>query len=161
MSEPPAGPQPDWGNPVHLLAFGLGTGASPYAPGTVGTLLGIPLYWLLAPLGPGWYLAAVLVLFVGGVLLCGRTSRDLGVHDHPGIVWDEILGYLITMAFAPPGWLWVLLGFIAFRGLDIWKPWPIRWVDRRVEGGLGIMLDDVLAGIYAMAALQVAAALMP
>jgi phosphatidylglycerophosphatase A len=92
--------------------------------------------------------------FLAGVYLCDRTSRDLGVHDHTGIVWDEMLGFLVTMWWAPTGWIWVLLGFLLFRIFDILKPWPIGWLDRRVPGGLGIMLDDVLAGIFALAALQ-------
>ncbi len=120
------------------------------APGTFGTLAAVPLYLLLRPLPLFSYLVVLLVSFVAGVWLCERTSRDLGVHDHGGIVWDEIVGYLLTMAFAPPGWPWILLGFVLFRLFDILKPWPIRTIDRQVAGGFGIMLDDLLAGIYAL-----------
>ncbi len=150
-------PSPDWHNPVHWLAFGLGSGASPVAPGTAGTLVAVPLYLLLRLLPAEAYLAVVAGVFVFGVWLCARTSRDLGVHDHPGIVWDEILGYLATMILAPPGWTWVILGFALFRLFDILKPWPVRWADRRVGGGLGIMLDDLLAGAYAFIFLQLIA----
>lgn len=135
-------------HPVQLLAFGFGSGLAPKAPGTFGTLVAVPLYLLLMPLPVLWYGVLVLLAFAVGVYLCDRTAKALGVHDHPGIVWDEIVGYLITMAAAPAGWMWVLLGFALFRLFDIWKPWPIRWVDRRVGGGFGIMLDDVLAGVY-------------
>ena len=99
---------------------------------------------------PWWGFALLVLLsFVLGVWLCEVTARNLGVHDHPGIVWDEFVGYWLTMLFAPAGWQWLLLGFILFRIFDIIKPWPIGWIDRRVSGGMGIMLDDVLAGIYA------------
>lgn len=145
-----------WKNPVHFLAFGFGSGAAPYAPGTFGTMVAIPIYLLMMSL-PLWaYLGVVLVMTVVGIWLCETTSRDLGVHDHSGIVWDEFVGYLITMAAAPPGWMWVVAGFILFRIFDILKPWPIRRIDQQVEGGWGIMLDDILAGLYAWALLQAA-----
>lgn len=152
-----ARPRPALGNPVHLLAFGFGAGLSPWAPGTFGTLVGVALYLPLALLPLVQYLAVVVALSVAGVWLCGRAARDLGVHDHPGIVWDEIAGYLVTMLAAPSGWEWVLAGFVLFRLFDIWKPWPIRWLDRRVAGGLGIMLDDLAAGALAAACIQIAA----
>ncbi len=136
-------------NPVQLLAFGFGSGLAPHAPGTFGTLAALPLYWLLIQ-GPWLFFAAfVLVANLAGIYWCDRTARELGVHDHPGIVWDEIAGFLITLLMIPQGWTWVLAAFLLFRLLDIWKPWPIRWVDRRVGGGFGIMLDDVLAGLGA------------
>jgi phosphatidylglycerophosphatase A len=144
-------------NPVHWPALGFGLGAAPFAPGTFGTLLGIPVYLLLA----GWpltgYVLAVGVLFLAGVAACRVTARALGVHDHPAIVFDEVVGFLVTMTLAPPGGGWLLAGFALFRLFDIWKPWPIRWIDRRVTGGLGIMLDDALAGVYALLVLQLAA----
>lgn len=140
-------------NPVQFLAFGFGSGLAPRAPGTFGTLAAIPLYLLLVQ-GPWLFFATfVLVATLAGIYWCDRAARELGVHDHPGIVWDEIAGFLITMLLAPPGWPWLLAGFALFRLLDIWKPWPIRWADRKVGGGLGIMLDDVLAGIGAGALL--------
>ena len=153
-------PSPDWRNPIHLLAFGLGSGAVPKAPGTAGTLAALPLFLLLEPLTPLGYLIIVSVLFFLGIWLCERTSSDLGVHDHPGIVWDEWVGLLVTLWLAPPGWVWLLAGFLLFRLFDIWKPWPIGWLDRKVHGGLGIMLDDLLAGLYGFALLQLAVYLL-
>jgi phosphatidylglycerophosphatase A len=151
------GKRPDLANPRHLLAFGFGTGLAPRAPGTAGTLVGIPAYLLLAPLPLPAYLAVLVVGFAIGVWICDTTSRDLGVHDHPGIVFDEVVGYLVTMIAAPAGWPWLLVGFVAFRFFDIVKPWPVRIADRRVGGGFGIMLDDVLAGLYALATVQLLA----
>lgn len=154
MSEDNTKPGPDWRNPLHLLAFGLGSGGLPKAPGTFGTLAAIPLYLLLQPLSLTAYLLIILSMFLFGVWLCDRVSTDLGVHDHGGIVWDEWVGFLITMIAAPQGWQWLLAGFALFRLFDIWKPWPIGLLDKRVGGGLGIMLDDVLAGIYGLAVMQ-------
>ncbi|MET0090936.1 MAG: phosphatidylglycerophosphatase A [Candidatus Thiodiazotropha sp.] len=145
--------KPDMGNPVHLLAFGFGSGLAPKAPGTFGTLVGIPFYLLLQPLPPVYYGILVALTFLLGIGICGRTSRDLGVHDHGGIVWDEIVGYLVTMLWAPQGWVWMVIGFVLFRFFDILKPWPIRWFDRKVSGGFGIMLDDLIAGLFAAALL--------
>jgi phosphatidylglycerophosphatase A len=150
-------PSPDWRNPVHVLAFGLGAGASPVAPGTAGTLLGLPLYAAVAGLPLPAYLAVVAVVVAVGVVLCGRTAADLGVHDHPGIVWDEIAGLLVALCGVPVGWGWAAAGFVLFRLFDILKPWPIHWVDRRIGGGVGIMADDLLAGLYAAALLHAAA----
>jgi len=146
-----------WRNPIHFLAFGCGAGAAGYAPGTWGTLVAIPVYYLLQGMPLFWYLAIISCLFLLGVWLCERTARDIGVHDHAGIVWDEIVGYLLSMTAAPRGFLWVAVGFAAFRLFDIWKPWPVRWCDRRVGGGLGIMLDDILAAVYAWLLLQLVA----
>ncbi len=143
-------------NPVQFLAFGFGSGLSPWAPGTVGTLAAVPLFWLLSGWGLAGYSAAVLVAAVAGIWLCGTASRELGVHDHRGIVWDEFVGYWITMWAVPADWLWVLIGFGVFRVFDVAKPWPIGWVDRRVEGGLGIMADDILAGLMSCATLHLA-----
>lgn len=144
----------DLSNPLHLLAFGFGSGCSPVAPGTFGTLVGVMIYLPLAQLPLLNYLAITLVVTVFGVWLCQRVSDDLGVHDHGGIVWDEIAGYLVTMTALPLDWRWLLAGFLLFRLFDIWKPWPIGWVDKQVSGGWGIMLDDILAGIYAAVILQ-------
>ena len=142
-------------HPVDFLALGFGSGLVPLAPGTAGTVAAIPVFLLLQPLALTYYLALVLLLFVAGVAICAHTAQRLGVHDHPGIVWDEIVGYLVTMAFAPAGWQWVAAGFVLFRLFDIVKPWPINWCDRKLQGGLGIMLDDLLAGVFAAAVLQV------
>lgn len=141
-------------NPVHFLSLGFGSGLSPIAPGTAGTLAAIPLYLLLAKLDLVAYLVVTLSLFAIGVYLCELTSRELGGQDHPAIVWDEIVGYLITMMGVPPKIEWLVAGFLLFRLFDILKPWPIRVLDRSIKGGLGIMLDDVLAGIFAALILQ-------
>lgn len=144
-------------SPIHFLAFGFGSGLSPFAPGTAGTLAAIPLYLLLVQL-PWWgYGLVLLAISLAGIWICGESSRRLGVHDHGGIVWDEFAGFLLTMIAAPPGWVWVVAGFFLFRLFDIWKPWPVRIVDRDVPGGLGIMLDDILAGVYAWLTLQLLA----
>jgi phosphatidylglycerophosphatase A len=124
------------------------------APGTFGTLVGIPAYLLLQPLAIYIYVAVVAVLFGVGVWLCHVTEQDLGVHDHPGIVWDEIVGMLVTLFLAPAGWVWLLIGFGLFRLFDIWKPYPISRLNDHVKGGWGIMLDDLAAGMVAAACLQ-------
>lgn len=141
-------------NPNHFFAFGFGSGLAPKAPGTFGTLAAVPIYWLLQDLAWPIYGTWLIVTFALGVYWCDRSSKQLGVHDHGGIVWDEFVGYWITMFLAPTGWVWMLLGFVLFRIFDIIKPWPIGWLDRKVGGGLGIMIDDVLAGIYAFVLLQ-------
>lgn len=150
----PGLPRPDWRNPVHLLAFGFGSGAAPRAPGTAGTLLAVLLYLPMASLSWPVYLLVIVTTGLAGIWLCGKTAREMGVHDHGGIVWDEFVGFWITMFLAPPGWLWILFGFVLFRLLDILKPWPIKWIDKHVGGGIGIMLDDVLAGIMAALCIQ-------
>lgn len=141
-------------NPNHLFAFGFGSGLAPKAPGTFGTLAAIPFFLLLQDLTWPLYLSWLLVTFALGVLWCDRSSKALGVHDHGGIVWDEFVGFWITMFMAPAGWLWIVIGFVLFRFFDILKPWPINWLDKKVHGGFGIMIDDVLAGIYALLVLQ-------
>ena len=138
-------------DPGHFLALGGGAGLAPKAPGTAGTLVGMAIYWLLAGLDKGPYLALVVVLFAIGIPLCRRTATAMGSHDHPAIVWDEIVGYLLTMAFVNPSLVAAVGG--AFRIFDIFKPWPIGKIDRQVGGGTGIMLDDILAAIYAGVAL--------
>ncbi len=145
-------------NPWHFLALGFGTGLAPKAPGTFGSLAAIPLYLLMMPLSWPLYLALTLVALLLGVVICQKASAAMGVHDHPAIVWDEVVGMLITLFLAPPGWLWILAGFVIFRFFDIVKPWPIGWLDRKVHGGLGIMLDDVMAGLMSLAVMQLLAA---
>ena len=141
-------------HPLDFLALGFGSGLLPRAPGTAGTVAAIPLYLVMQSLTLQVYVPLVALLFLLGIPICAHTAKRLGVHDHPGIVWDEIVGYLVTMTFAPTGWFWVLAGFLLFRFFDVLKPWPIRWLDRRVGGGFGIMVDDLLAGIAAAAVLQ-------
>lgn len=138
-------------NPVCLAAFGFGAGLMSPAPGTWGTAVAIPVYLLLAGLAPVPYILVVTGLFLVGVWLCSVCARKLAVHDHPGIVWDEIVGFLIAAAGVGTGWNGILLAFLLFRFFDIVKPWPIRALDRHVPGGLGIMIDDVLAGLFAWA----------
>lgn len=141
-------------NPIHFLAIGLGSGAMPKAPGTFGSLAGMVLYLPLSALPLGWYLGWILLAALVGIYLCGKTARDWQVHDHGGIVWDEFVGIWITMIAVPVTWYWILTGFLLFRLFDIWKPRPIRDCDQRVHGGLGIMLDDILAGIFAWVCLS-------
>ncbi|MGD2073365.1 MAG: phosphatidylglycerophosphatase A [Gammaproteobacteria bacterium] len=136
-------------SPVLFLAFGFGAGLSRRAPGTLGTLVAIPLYLGLGRLSAPLYLGLVVVVSLAGVWICRRASDRLGVHDHPGIVWDELAGFLVTMIPAPMSWTWTAAGFGLFRLFDIWKPWPISWADRHLKGGLGIMVDDLLAGGFA------------
>ncbi|HET6656069.1 MAG TPA: phosphatidylglycerophosphatase A [Gammaproteobacteria bacterium] len=140
-------------SPVHLLAFGFGAGLAPRAPGTFGTLVAVPIAWALAYLSTGWHAAIIVALFVAGIGICGASARRLGVHDFSGIVFDEMVGYLITLiiatALAPFNWPALAAGFVLFRFFDILKPWPIGWLDRRIGGGTGIMLDDAVAGLYA------------
>jgi phosphatidylglycerophosphatase A len=133
----------------HWVAFGFGSGLVALAPGTFGTLAAMPLYWLVSGLPLVVYGALVLVLAGLGVWACGRTARELGDSDPGAIVWDEVVGYLVTMTALPVSWGWALAGFALFRLLDIAKPWPIRWLDRRIHGGWGIMLDDLAAGLIA------------
>lgn len=144
-------------DPVHFLAFGFGAGLSPLAPGTAGTVVAVPVFLLLQPLPLWGYLIATLLVIVAGFALCGESARRLGVHDHPGIVWDEIAGFLVTMIAAPGGWAWLLAGFALFRLFDIAKPWPARWFDRQIHSGAGIVMDDVVAGAYAFMVLQLGA----
>ena len=142
-------------NPLHLLSLGFGSGLSPHAPGTMGTLVAVPLYLMLSRLELIAYLIAIASGFILGIYVCDYTSKALGVHDHSGIVWDEIIGYWIAMIAVPaPTWQWILTGFVLFRFFDIVKPWPVNLADKHLPGGFGIMIDDVLAGLYAFACIQ-------
>jgi len=151
--------RPDWAfllrHPAHFLAFGFGSGLSPKAPGTAGTLVAFPIFFLLLQLPSAWMWALIALFLVIGPWVCGRAGRELGVHDHGGIVWDEIAAFLLVLPFAPPSLFGYLLAFGLFRLFDIWKPFPIGWLDARVHGGLGVMLDDVLAAVYAIACLYI------
>lgn len=137
-------------DPVNLLAFGLGTGLSPVAPGTVGSLLALPLAWLTRDLGLAVQIGTAFALLLSGIWICGESARRIGQHDHGGIVWDEITGMYITLLVAPPTIAAWALAFGLFRAFDIAKPWPIRDLDHRLHGGLGIMLDDLVAALYAV-----------
>ncbi|MGA9853458.1 MAG: phosphatidylglycerophosphatase A [Gammaproteobacteria bacterium] len=148
-------------NPIHFLAYGFGSGLFPKVPGTAGTVAGVIVYLLLTPVAYWLYLLITLILFLAGIFICGYSAKKMGVEDPGAVNWDEVVGYLITMAVVPHalrmpyGWLWILLGFVLFRFFDILKPWPIRWLDRNLKGGLGIMLDDVAAAIPAAAILYI------
>lgn len=144
-------------HPVHFLAFGFGSGLTPKAPGTAGTIVAAILYLFLSQLSLALYLFMLFATFVIGIYICDRSSKLLGVHDHGGIVWDEFVGYWITMLVAPSGLIWVVIGFILFRLFDILKPFPINIFDKYVNGGLGIMLDDAVAGVLACISLQLIA----
>jgi phosphatidylglycerophosphatase A len=144
--------------PAGILAFGFGSGLSPLAPGTVGTVIAVPIAIALQSLPTAGFFIVLALMFLLGVKLCDRVSQQLGVHDHGGIVWDEIVGFCLSVAFIPLQWQWLLAAFVLFRFFDIYKPWPIRQLDEKVSGGFGIMLDDIAAAIYTMivlAALQV------
>lgn len=138
-------------DPVHWLPFGLGVGLLPVAPGTWGSLAAAAVFWLLPPLPPFRLGVTLAAAFLLGVWLCGMSARRLGTHDHPGIVLDEIVGMWAVLAVVPREPFWYAMGFAAFRIMDVCKPWPIREVDHRTGGGLGIMLDDVLAAAFAAA----------
>lgn len=141
-------------DPVVFIALGLGSGLAPKAPGTAGTLLAVPLYLVMQNMPLSLYLAVTLAITLSGIWICTYSAKKLGVHDHPAIVIDEIAGFLITMIAVPPGWHWVLMGFILFRLFDVLKPWPISWLDRNLKGGVGIMLDDVVAGLVSLGILH-------
>ena len=143
-------------DPVHFLAFGFGSGLSPVAPGTAGTLVAVLLELAIRPLGFPIRIGVTIAVIATGFWICGESARRLSQHDHPGIVWDEFAGYLLTMLAAPAGWVWVIAGFTLFRLFDILKPGPIRELDHRIGGGAGIMLDDLAAGVAAGALLLVA-----
>jgi len=149
-----------FGSPAGLLAFGFGAGLSPFAPGTMGTLVAVPFVFGLKTLDPMVYWLVLLGLFALGIGICNVASRSLGVHDHGGIVWDEMVGYWMSVAFVPLQWGWLLAAFLLFRLFDILKPWPIRQLDRKVGGGFGIMLDDAVAALFAIAVLAVVQGVM-
>lgn len=141
--------------PWNFLAFGFGSGLAPRAPGTFGSVAGLFVYLAIAGLSLPAYLGVTALVVLVGIPICGRAADYLRTHDHPAIVWDEIAGILLTFIAVPLDWRWLLAGFVLFRFFDILKPWPIRWLDRQVHGGLGIMLDDLLAGVFAALVLQV------
>ncbi len=141
-------------NPIHFLALGFGSGLAPKAPGTFGTLAAVPLFLLVAPLSSPLYLLLLLLMSVAGIYICGKAAEDAGVPDHGAIVWDEFVGFLITMFLIPITWQSLLVGFLLFRLFDIFKPWPISYLDKNCHGGLGIMLDDIVAGIAAWACMM-------
>ena len=145
-------------NPMHLAAVGFGSGLAPKAPGTFGTLAAIPLFYLLSYLSIKYYIGVLVIASLLGFWFCHVTSEAMGVHDHKAIVWDEFVGYWITMLpvlvlfpeikeGATIPFIWVLCGFLLFRFFDVLKPFPISWLDKKIEGGFGIMIDDIVAGL--------------
>jgi phosphatidylglycerophosphatase A len=148
-------------SPAHLVAMGFGTGLSPFAPGTVGTLLGFPLYWLLAQwLSPLGVVAVAVPLFALGAWACQRTGLALGVADHGSMVWDEVVAFVVVLAFTPHTLGWQLAAFFLFRFFDVVKPPPARYVDRTMKNGFGVMLDDLFAGIYTLFVLAIGVRLL-
>lgn len=145
-----------WQYPVHWLATGLGIGRIMVAPGTFGSLLGIPLLWLMSGLAPLVYAAIVIAMFFAGIFICGQTARDFGATDPGFIVYDEIVGFLVAMFMMPFDWRWIAAAFVIYRVFDILKPFPIDWIEDKLGLGSGIMADDVIAGLYTLAILQVA-----
>lgn len=142
-------------SPANFFAFGFGSGLAPYASGTFGTLPALVICALLGGLNPLAYIALIVVAFVAGVWCCNEATSYLGTHDHGAIVWDEIVGMMITMIAVPISLGTLLIGFFLFRLFDVWKPWPIRWMDENIDGGLGIMIDDVFAGLLACMGLHI------
>ena len=141
------------GSASGFLAFGLGAGLSRYAPGTVGTVVAVPIAVLLKQLPPPLFWILWVALTAAGVWFCEKASRRLGRKDPGGIVWDEMVGFWLLAGILPFDPAWWLAGFLAFRLFDIAKPWPIRGLERRLGGGWGIMLDDLVAALYALAVL--------
>lgn len=141
-------------HPAHVLALGFGTGLAKKAPGTIGTILGLPFFWLIANQSILIQLSIISVLFILGVYICSITGKNLGVADHGGIVWDEIVAMMLVLTFTPLTALWWLVAFGLFRLFDIWKPFPIKQCDAKLKHGFGVMFDDLLAAIYAILCLK-------
>lgn len=142
-------------HPAHFFALGFGSGLSPKAPGTAGTVVALPLAWLISPLSLFTQLLIIAPLFVVGIFICSITNKNLGVADHGSIVWDEIVAMMLVLAFTPLFWAWWLVAFLLFRLFDIWKPYPIRQLDAKLKNGFGVMFDDLLAAIYAIISLKI------
>ncbi len=142
-------------HPAHFFALGLGSGLAAKAPGTVGTLIGLPLFWLISVYDLSTQLAVIATLFLLGVYFCSVTGKALGVVDHGSIVWDEIVAMMLVLTVTPNQWPWTLTAFLLFRLFDIWKPYPIRQFDQKLKNGFGVMFDDLLAAGYAMLVLLV------
>ena len=155
-------------SPVHLLAFGFGTGLMPKGPGTAGTVVGVPLFVAMMQLSLPAFALLLLALSVFGCWLCGESARRLGVHDYGGIVFDEIIGYVVAAVPLLPVFMLnrhglvagLVAAFVLFRIFDIWKPWPISWLDAQLHGGIGIMVDDLVAGLFAGGVLAAALVLV-
>jgi phosphatidylglycerophosphatase A len=149
-----------YSHPAHLIAFGFGAGLARFAPGTCGTLVGWPLGWMLNGAHPAVLFPLIAAAFLVGVWACGVTGQHLGIHDHGSMVWDEVVAFMLVAALLPRELSWQLAGFVAFRAFDIGKPPPIRWLERRYQGGFGVMFDDLVAAGYTLLALAVARRLL-
>ncbi len=151
---PPATPRSVWTNPIHFITCGFGIGTFPIMPGTIATLFSIVIYSMLASLH--WYSYLFIVVFLNalGVWLCGKTNHDFGCDDHVAACYDEIAAFLICFIGLPFSWTYILIGFVLFRFLDIVKPSFIGYIDKNIHGGLGVMLDDIVAAICTLVALQ-------
>ena len=141
-------------HPAHFFGLGFGSGLAPKAPGTFGTLVGFPLFWLIFNYSFSTQLMIIAVLFLFGIYVCDKTGKDLGVSDHGAIVWDEIVSMMLVLVFVPHTWLGWLVAFLLFRLFDIWKPYPICYFDANLKNGFGVMFDDLLAAIYAILSLK-------
>lgn len=142
-------------HPAYFFGLGFGSGLAKIAPGTFGTLMGLPLFWLIADYSFPTQLATITALFIIGIYFCSATGKAIGVADHGSIVWDEIVAIMLVLTFTPIALQWWLAAFLLFRLFDIWKPFPIRQCDARLKGGFGVMLDDLLAAIYAIISLKI------
>ena len=157
--------RPSWrfvvSHPAHFIAFGFGAGLAPVAPGTWGTLLALPLYWLIEPrLDAQEFLLLLAGLFGVGIWACEVTGRALGASDHGGMVWDETVAFLLVLFFAPATLPWQAAAFLLFRLFDILKPPPIRYYDQSLKGGFGVMLDDLIAASFTLLVLAIARTLL-
>ena len=143
-------------HPANFMALGFGSGLSPKAPGTFGTLVGLPLYWLVSSYSVYIQLIVISAAFIIGIYFCDVAGKLIGVSDHGSIVWDEIVAMMLVLTITPNHWMWWVVAFILFRLFDIWKPFPISQFDARLKGGFGVMFDDLLAAVYAMITIKVA-----
>ena len=138
-------------NPAHFIAFGFGVGLFPLGPGTLGTVLAFPIYYALAGIVSGVaVLGCIFAAVLIGIWVCQITGRNLGVHDHGGMVWDEVAAFMLVLYFVPPQLVWQVSAFLLFRVFDIFKPPPIRQLDRKIQNGFGVMLDDIVAAFYTL-----------
>ncbi len=136
------------------MALGFGSGLAPKAPGTFGTIMGLPLYWLMASIAFPIQLIIITIAFLIGIYFCDIAGKLLGVSDHGSIVWDEIVAMMLVLTITPIDWIWWIVAFV-FRLFDIWKPFPISWCDAKLKGGFGVMFDDLLAAFYAMIMIKI------
>jgi phosphatidylglycerophosphatase A len=149
-------------HPYHFVALGFGAGLAPFAPGTFGTLLAVPIFLLLAPrLDPIGLLIVLGFMFLAGIWVCDRTGRDLGVPDHQAMVWDEVVAFMLVLFFTPPTLVWLVVAFLLFRLFDVLKPGPIRYIETRFRGGFGVMIDDLVAAFMTLICLALIKLLAP